>query len=296
MILKRKAPTAEIMPVNGHLATMQQFHSRVVTVSSGKGGVGKTNLAVNTALALARRGLRVAILDADLGTANVDVILGLHPRYHLHHVVTGQKDLTEIMVTGPFNLQVIPGASGLPDLADLPEFQRVELLRALLSLDGQVDLLLVDTGAGVSRSVVQFILAAGELLLVTTPEPTAITDAYALIKVLANYQSPVSTKLVVNNVRHHGEGELTGRKLMAVVEKFLGRQVEMIGTVPYDKNMLEAVRAQVPLLQSYPRSTASQAIETMAERLWTGSPAEKQVTSIGRFFKKILSLKNPVTE
>jgi len=250
---------------------------------------------VNIGVSLARRGLRVAILDADLGTANVDVLLGLHPRYHLHHLVTGQKVLSEIIVPGPFNLQVIPGASGLPDLADLPEVKRRTLLEALLSLDGAVDLLLVDTSAGVNRGVVQFILAAGELMLVTTPEPTAITDAYALIKVLANYHAPVSTKLVVNNVEHQGEGELTARKLTAVAERFLGRQVEMLGTLPHDKYLTKAVRMQAPLVQHYPRASISVAIENLSERLWSGSVVEKNVTGVDGFFKRLLAIKAKIS-
>ncbi|MEW5956487.1 MAG: MinD/ParA family protein [Chloroflexota bacterium] len=276
---------------SNQVANMQPFRSRVIAVASGKGGVGKTNLTVNLGLSLARRGLRVAILDADLGTANVDIVMGLQPRYHLQHVVTGQKSLSEIIIKGPFNLQIIPGASGLPDLADLPEPQREMLLRTLLVLDGAVDLLLIDTGAGVGRNVLQFILAAGELVLVTTPEPTSITDAYALIKVLANYQSPVSTKLVVNNVDHRAEGELTGRKLAVVVKQFLGRQVELLGTLPHDKSVIEAVKAQRPLLQSFPRSPAAQAIEELAERLWTNNQTVATDIGIRRFFQQLLSLK-----
>lgn len=271
-------------------AVIQTFRSRVIAVASGKGGVGKTNVVVNLGLALARRGLRVALLDADLGTANVDIVLGLHPRYHLHHVVTGQKSLAEIIVNGPFGLQVIPGASGLPDLADLPEVQRDLLLRALLVLEGNTDLLLIDTCAGVGRNVVQFILAASELLLVTNPEPTALTDAYALLKVLANYQWPVLTKLVVNNARNGPEGDITGRKLAAVTEQFLGRRVDMIGTVPHDQSVVEAVKRQSPLLQSYPRSPAAVAINRLGERLWAGSAEVDSITEVSQFFKRLLSL------
>lgn len=264
--------------------------SRVIAVASGKGGVGKTNVAVNVGLSLARRGLRVALLDADLGTANVDVVLGLRPRYHLQHVVTGQKSLAEIVVEGPFGLQVIPGASGLPDLADLPEAQREALLRSLLVLDGAVDLVLIDTGAGVDRSVVQFILAAGELLLVTTPEPTAITDAYALLKVLANYSWPVAARLVVNNVRQRGEGDLTGRKLSGVAQKFLGRQVDLIGVLPQDPSVPEAIRKQSPLLQCRPQSPAALAIDGLAERLWTGRPPAGSPAGVGDFLRQLLGL------
>ena len=277
--------------VNTQFSHIQPFRSRVLAVVSGKGGVGKTNLAVNLGLSLARRGLRVALLDADLGTANVDVVLGINPRYHLQHVVTGQKSLAEIMVEGPFGLQIIPGASGLPDLADLPEVQRQMLLHALLVLDGAVDLLLIDTGAGVGQNVVQFILAAGEMLVVTTPEPTSITDAYALMKVVAGYQMPVSTKLVINNVQHRSEGEATGRKLATVAHQFLGRQVEVLGVIPSDKSVRDAVYMQSPLLQSRPYSPAARAINQLGEQLWAGNSKEKTVTSVGKFLRQMLSLK-----
>lgn len=276
------------------ISALQTFHSRVIAVASGKGGVGKTNLTINLGLALARRKLRVAILDADLGTANVDVVLGLRPRYHLQHVITGQKSLSEIIVEGPFGLQIIPGASGLPDLADLAEAQREVLLRALLVLDGQVDVLLIDTSAGVGANVIQFILAAGELLLVTTPEPTAITDAYALVKILASYQAPVSIKLVVNSVQQRGEGEATSYKLVTVAEQFLGRRIEVAGMLPYDRSVTAAVSSQSPLLQSHPRSPAALAINKLAERLWSSPELPEATTSLGKFFRTLLSF-NPLS-
>jgi flagellar biosynthesis protein FlhG len=271
-----------------------KLHSRVIAVASGKGGVGKTNVTINLALSLARRGIRVAIFDADMGTANVDLVLGLQPRYHLHHVVTGQKTLMEILVEGPNGLLVIPGASGLPDLADLPEAQREVLLRTLLTLDGMVDLLLIDTSAGVGRSVVQFILAAGELLLVTTPEPTAITDAYALIKVLAGYDIPISINLVVNGEQRRGEGTVTGHKLTAVIEHFLGRHVELIGVIPYDKSVSEAVRGQSPLLLSYPNAPAANAINDLSNKLWGGDKPDHVVWGIKSFLNHILSMESVI--
>lgn len=267
-----------------------QFRSRVISVSSGKGGVGKTNVAVNLALSLANRGIRVALLDADLGTANVDVVLGLRPRYHLNHVVTGQKSLSEIIMQGPYGLQVIPGASGLPELADLPESQREILLRALMAIDGTVDLLLIDTGAGVGREVVQFILAAGEVLLVTTPEPTAMTDAYALMKVLAGYQLPVSIKLVVNNVTNRAEGEAVSARLSLISKQFLGREIETLGFLPYDKNVTDSVRRQMPVIQAHPHSPVVSAINALGERLWNGGDVTKS-TGVAPFFKKILTFK-----
>ncbi len=267
-----------------------QFQSRVIAVSSGKGGVGKTNISVNLALTLARRGIRVALLDADLGTANVDVIMGVHPPYHLQHLITGQRSLAEILIEGPHGLKIIPGASGLPDLADLPDAQRDVLLRSMVALDGTVDLLLIDTGAGVGRNVVQFILAAGEVLLVTTPEPTAVTDAYALMKVLAGYQLPVTIKLVVNNVSKRGEGETVATRLNAVAEQFLGRTVEVVGILPYDKNVPNAVRRQTPLVMLNPLSPMAGGLNTLAERLWS-DVAPESVTGISHFFRKIVALR-----
>jgi flagellar biosynthesis protein FlhG len=271
--------------------TYPKYHSRVIAIASGKGGVGKTNVSVNLGLALAQRGLRVALLDADLGTANVDILLGLHPRYHLHHVVTGQKKLSEIIVEGPHGLQVIPGASGLPELADLPERERESLLHSLLVLDGAVDVLLIDTGAGVDNKVVQFIRAAGEVLVVTTPEPTAITDAYALVKILNSYQMPISIKLIINSVRTREEGESAGQKLVAVTHQFLGRDIEILGILPYDDMVQRAVRSQSPLLQSFPRSPAAVAIVRLSEKLWLGKDTEGRANGggIAGFLKKILS-------
>jgi flagellar biosynthesis protein FlhG len=208
----------------------------------------------------------------------------------LHHVVTGQKSLAEIIVEGPYGLRVIPGASGLPDLADLPNAHRETLLRSLLVLDGTLDLLLIDTSPGVGYGVVQFVLAAGEMLLVTTPEPTAITDAYALMKVLVSYQVPLATRLVVNNARRRGEGELTGHNLAAVAERFLGNRMEVAGVLPHDQSVVEAVRLQSPLIQSYPRSPMALAIDKLGEYLWTGQPAAMPTQAgVGHFFRQLLS-------
>ncbi|GAB4449603.1 MAG: MinD/ParA family protein [Anaerolineae bacterium] len=275
-----------------------KYNSRVIAISSGKGGVGKTNLAVNLGLALARRNLRVALLDADLGTANADILLGIQPRYHLHHVVTGQKKLSEVIVEGPFGLQIIPGGSGLPDMADLPARDREALLHSLLLLDGAVDLLLIDTGAGVDRRVVQFVQAAGEVLVVTTPEPTAITDAYALIKVLSASHTSIDIKLVVNAVRRRGEGEATARKLATVAHQFLGKQVDLLGILPYDDTVGRAVQQQTPLVQSFPRSPVAVGITRISEQLWGGPtvpPAGSNGGGVGWFIKRFFSPKSEHT-
>lgn len=269
-----------------------KYSSRVIAVASGKGGVGKTNLAVNLGLVLARRKLRVVLLDADLGTANADILLGIQPRYHLHHVITGQKKLSEVIVEAPFGLQVIPGGSGLPDMADMPARDREILLHNLLLLDGAIDLLLIDTGAGVDRRVVQFVQAAGEVIIVTTPEPTAITDAYALIKVLSNSRSPIDIKLVVNAVRRRGEGETTARKLASVAQQFLGKQIEFLGILPYDDTVSRAIQQQTPLVQSFPRSPVAMGLNRISEQLWAGAEVvPPESGGIGKFIKRIFSPK-----
>jgi flagellar biosynthesis protein FlhG len=269
--------------------TAPRYLSRVIAVASGKGGVGKSNVAVNLGLALAKRGLRVALLDADLGTANVDVLMGLQPRYHLHHVITGQKTLAEIVIQGPHGFKIVPGASGLPDLANLPDVQRQALLRALMVLDGTVDLLLIDTNAGIGDNVIQFILAAGELLLVTTPEPTSITDAYALIKMLSNYPNRVTTRLIVNNVQRRGEGEATAHRLMTVAQQFLGRSLWYIGTMPYDSSVVEAVKMQSPFIQSHPNCPAAKAIKAIGEDLWADESTNNGTLGVAGFFRQLLS-------
>jgi flagellar biosynthesis protein FlhG len=186
------------------------------------------------------------------------------------------KKLSEVIVEGPFGLQVIPGGSGLSDLADLPVQQRENLLRSLLVLDGAIDMLLIDTSAGVDRRVVQFARAAGEVIIVTTCEPTAITDAYALIKVLNNYGTPVTIKLVINMVRRQNEGEMAGRKLVNVTQQFLGKQLEVIGLLPYDEMVPRSVRAQRPLLIEYSRSPAAGAIQQVSRHLWAGERVKGQ--------------------
>ncbi|NBT93649.1 MAG: MinD/ParA family protein [Chloroflexi bacterium] len=163
--------------------------TRVLAIASGKGGVGKTNVAVNLAVSISQQGYKVCVLDCDLGLANVDALLGLHPKYTLQHVLARQRRLEEVLIDGPAGIKIIPGASGLTELADLNDAQRDDLLSRLGGIDGIADFVILDTGAGISANVLQFIVAAGDVLVVTTPEPPAITDAYALIKVVANRYS-----------------------------------------------------------------------------------------------------------
>lgn len=243
--------------------------TRVIAVTSGKGGVGKTSLVVNVAVTLARKGKKVIILDCDLGTANVDVMLGMHTRYSLQHVLSRQRRLDEVMSVGPYGIQVISGGSGLQEMANLTDSRREELLTAFAALDGQADILLLDTGAGISANVLRFVHAAGEALVVTTPEPTAVTDAYALIKVVSQQAAgqPMRLRLIVNQATNDAEARETATNIVAVSKRFLGVDVEVVGCIPHDRTVSQAIRQQSPVVEAFPRSEAARAIEALAAQI-----------------------------
>jgi flagellar biosynthesis protein FlhG len=251
-------------------STRSATRTRVLAVASGKGGVGKTNLTINLAIALARDGKRVVVLDGDLGLANVDVLLGLVPRWTLQHVVSGERSLEEVICPAPGGIWVIPGGSGLEELANLSEERRGVLLDSLARLDGHFDVLLIDVAAGVSEEVSAFLHAAPEILVVTTPEPTAITDAYAVVKLARQGEGDTKFHLVVNQTDDGGEGSQVARKIRTVARQFLGVELNMLGHVPTDTAIPKAVRGQVPLLVAYPNAVASRRIVELARRLTLG--------------------------
>ncbi len=262
--------------------------TRVIAVSSGKGGVGKTNVVVNLALAMARQQRSVLILDADLGLANIDVVMGLAPRFNLQHVISGQKSIREIIVPGANDVQVISGGSGLADLANLSETQRESLIGGLAELEGIADVLLVDTGAGIGPNVLQFILAAQELIIVTTPDPTAITDAYSLIKVVSRLSTDVALKLIVNQVRSVEEADEITNKIVTVAKRFLHLDVGTYGYLPYDTNLVKAVRRQKPVLLAYPNSPAAYAFYLLSARIWNEEAPIQNKPGLLNFFRRIV--------
>lgn len=263
--------------------------TRIIAVSSGKGGVGKTNVVVNTALAMARQQRKVLILDADLGLANIDVVMGITPRFNLQHVISGQKSIRDVVVEDERGVQVISGGSGLADLANLNDNQRDALIGSLAELETMTDVLIVDTGAGIGPNVLQFILAAQELIVVTTPEPTAITDAYSLIKVVSRLSSEVSLKLLVNQVRTAQEAdEITGN-IVGVARRFLHLDVGSYGSLPYDGNLIKSVRRQMPVIVAYPNSPATYAFHALAARIWHEEvPDLQNKPGILNFFRRVV--------
>jgi flagellar biosynthesis protein FlhG len=229
--------------------------------------VGKTSLATNLAIACARRGRRVLLVDGDLSMANVDLLLGVSPRLHLGDVVFGRASLEEIVLTTSDGVRLLPAGSGVEELADLDDFRRGTLLRELARLESEADLLVLDTGSGVSRQSMHFARAADQVLIVTTPEPTAFTDAYATLKILGRGRLAGRPGLIVNMAASAEEGVETERRIREVAERFLRIRPQYFGHVLLDSAVGQAVRQQRPLLQAFPGSPASACIERLAERL-----------------------------
>jgi flagellar biosynthesis protein FlhG len=241
--------------------------ARAIAVCSGKGGVGKSNLAVNLAVVLSQMDLKVCLLDADLGTANADVLCSLSPRRTIEHVVNGQCRLWEAMMLAPGGFRLIPGASGVANLADLGAAPRRSLLQQLAALERIADVILIDTGAGISLNVMSFAAAAHTAVVVTTPEPTAVTDAYALIKTLHARAPASNVELVVNMTGRRDEAERVFGRMDRVCRTFLNRPLTYAGSVPRDRAVLEAVRQRMPFTLLSPDSAATVATRGLARRL-----------------------------
>lgn len=241
--------------------------ARIISVASGKGGVGKTNLVVNLGIALAKRGSRVLIIDADLGLANVDIVLGLTSRYNLYHVIKGEKKIHEIIVDGPEGIKVVAGGAGIQELANLSSSQRVQFIASLSELDSYADIILIDTSAGISQNVLGFVLASDETIIVTTPEPTAIRDAYGIIKAIALGNKDAKIRLVVNMASSPEEAEDVASRIETVARQFLDISVDKLGFILRDHLVSEAVIRQKPFMVIYPNSKAARCVESVADRL-----------------------------
>jgi flagellar biosynthesis protein FlhG len=262
--------------------------ARVVAIASGKGGVGKTNIAVNLAICLARRGLRVALVDADLGMANADVVMNVQSHFDLSHIVRGQRTIDEVAVDVERGLRLIAGASGLASVADLNPFERHELIHELGRLEDQSDVVILDCGAGISQNVLAFAHSADELLVVTTPEPTALTDAYALIKVLSRAPDPPPMGLIVNQAASAREGRQVAQRVASVAARFLGVSLATAGLVLQDRRVPLAVRQRIPFIVKYPDCPASTCVAALAERVYrsvsSGSCRPGFFGRVARFF------------
>ncbi len=251
------------------------FPSRVLAITSGKGGVGKTNVVAGLAMALAQTGQRVTVLDADFGLANLDILLGLTPTHTLEHVLRGEKVLEEILLEGPLGIRVIPASSGIQELTRLDTASELRLLQGLQRVAEQQDWLLIDTAAGIHDSVVKLLLAAQEVILVTTPEPTSLVDAYAMVKVVHLRDPHKPLWVMVNNAQSPTEAEETLEQLQAAVQRFLGRELQILGMIPNDPSLLQAVREQRGVVERFPRSPAALAFRALADRLKQKVPLQR---------------------
>ncbi len=261
----------------------------VFAVTSGKGGVGKTNIVGNLAITYQRMKKKVLIFDADLGLANIDIIFGINPKYTIEDVIKGEKELSQIIAKGPEGVAIIPASSGVQELSNLTEGHKINLLNEFDLLNKRYDILLIDTGAGISSNVLYFNLAAQERIVVVTPEPTSITDAYALIKVMFKQHGIKNFILLMNMVKNESEAVSVYKHLSRVIEKFMGSiSLGYAGHIPYDSRIHESVSRREPVTCCYPQSASSQSFQQLAEYLLNQSDGKHHDGSIKFFLKKIM--------
>ncbi|MBQ3921685.1 MAG: MinD/ParA family protein [Spirochaetales bacterium] len=261
-MMKEMSGNEAVKGYGGHRKT------RVITVSSGKGGVGKTNLAINLGIAYAQLGKRVVVMDADLGLANVNVCLGIIPKYNLFHLIKKQKTMKDIIIDTKYGIQIVAGASGFSKIANLSDAERDIFISELDTLS-YADILIIDTGAGVGQNVLSFVVASDEVIIVTTPEPTAITDAYGIIKIIATeVNNPaLELKLIVNRATSVIEGRKVAERVINIANQFLNVKVDNLGIIYEDIIITQSVRKQMPFIINDPKAKASQCVKHIVSRL-----------------------------
>lgn len=267
---------------------------RVIAVSSGKGGVGKTSLTVNLAISLAKLGKRVVIFDADLGLANAEVLLGITPPNTLFDWLYGDRRIEDIVVPGPFGVMLISGGSGFLEMANIDNGRRYKLIESLSYFDSVADFLIIDTGAGISKNVLGFVAAAGEVVIVVTPDPTSLTDAYSVIKVLARYKVHQEVMMVINRARDEKEAKMTLNRMENAISRFLQIKVHNIGWIAEDRAVSQAVKKQEPFCLYSPNSQPARSIMGIADYLITGRGefeyGQGSFSGAGGFFRRLTRL------
>lgn len=262
--------------------------ARIITVTSGKGGVGKSNFVVNLSIALSKMGKKVLIFDADVGMGNDDVLMGFLPKYNVFDVIFNGKKIEDVIVTGPNGVKLLPGGSGLAKIEELTNEQRERFINKLEALSG-LDYIIMDTGAGINRSVLGFVACSEELIILTTPEPTSLTDAYSLLKAINHFKIKKNAKVVINRAMDEKEAVLTYNKYNNAVSSFLKIKLEYLGSVAEDKKLVQAVRNQQPFIISYPNCEASQDINKIAKIL-IGTEEKEQKIEVQGLFRKLFSI------
>ena len=260
--------------------------AKIITITSGKGGVGKSNFVVNMGITLHKKGKKVLIFDADIGMGNDDVLMGALPSYNVFDLLEG-KDINEVVVEGPYGINLLPGGSGINYIENLEEEERLAFIEKLTSLD-KYDYIFIDTGAGINKNVLAFIACSEETIVITTPEPTSLTDAYSLIKATDHFKLTNTANVIVNRAFSIKDGEETYNKLNRAVEKFLTIKVNYLGSISEDRKLVEGVRAQVPFTILHPKCDASKSIERISNKL-IGNASVENMGAEG-LFKKLFSL------
>ncbi|MCY6354019.1 MinD/ParA family protein [Clostridium sp. ZS2-4] len=263
--------------------------SKIITVTSGKGGVGKSNFVVNLGITLQKMGKSVLIFDADVGMGNDDVLMGFLPKYNVYDIIFNEMEIEEVIIEGPYGIKLLPGGSGVNRIEEISEMQRERFLNKLGSLK-EFDFILMDTGAGINKSVLGFIHCCDELIIITTPEPTSLTDAYSLVKAVTHLRIKSTAKVIINRVMDYKEGQITFNKFNKATSKFLNISMQYLGSIKEDRKLIQAVRQQKPFVITYPDCEAAEDIRKVALRLCGSNDGNKKKMGIQGLFKKIFNV------
>ncbi len=285
-LMKDKSRVEETPEQRSDSATRGNRKTRIITITSGKGGVGKTNVATNMAIAYGQMGKKVILIDADLGLANVNVMMNLIPQYNLYHVIRKQKKMSEIILETEYGIRLVAGASGFSKIANMTEEERNSFISEMYTLS-DADIIIIDTSAGVSKNVLGFVAAADEVIIVTTPEPTSITDAYGIIKIIATEVDNlnINLKMIVNRVSSSSEGKRVADRMTQIAAQFLNLKVEYLGFIYDDALVSQSVLRQKPFIIVDPKGKASVCLKHIVSRIEkTEYPAEE---GLGRFVRKL---------
>jgi len=276
---------------SAELSISKTTTARVLTVTSGKGGVGKSNVAINLAVQFKKQGKRVIILDADFGLANIEIMFGAIPRYHLGDLIKKGRPLNEIITWGPMGIGFISGGSGILGMSNLKQDELRQIISSLNELDDLADIVIIDTGAGISDAVMEFLLASAEVILVTTLEPTSITDAYSLVKALSSHsrfkKNHTCMNVIINRAANEGDGKSLADKLNTVVSRYLNLELSYLGTIPQDAWLERAIMQQMPVSMHYPTARSSRAFELIAHRLLNANMEKSTRSSMAVFISRI---------
>lgn len=265
-------------------------HVKVIAVTSGKGGVGKTNVVANLGYSLSTLGKKVMILDANLGLGNLDVLLGLDPRYNLTDVIDGRKRIREVVIQGPGGIKILPSGSGIRDITELSNGQKADLITQMDELDEDIDFLLIDAGAGISHNVMFFNVAAHEIIVVASPEPTTIIDAYAQMVVMSQNYAEHRFQLLINSVMSEVEAKAVYKKLCNITDRFLNISLDYLGYILHDPDMTLAVREQKAIVEIFPESPASRCFRRIARAMAAETDMASPKGNIQFFWKRLFQV------